>query len=68
MPRPQKIVTVQERQKARGLALCPWHFERTPSLMIDFSKESFRCFGCERKGEVIPTLTGPNTVILELYE
>lgn len=56
------ILTVAEREvpdlKKRGakyVARCPFpdHDDRTPSFMVDPERQSFICFGCNRKGDVI---------------
>jgi DNA primase len=32
-------------------AVCPFHEERTPSLVVDLETMRYRCFGCGREGE-----------------
>lgn len=39
-------------------ALCPFHSEKTPSLMISQEKQIFKCFGCFTKGTEIMTEFG----------
>ena len=42
--------------KKRGffyVGLCPFHKEKTPSFFVDAKKESFYCFGCGAKGDVV---------------
>ncbi len=35
-------------------ACCPWHGEKTPSFVVDPTRQSFRCFGaCAVGGDVI---------------
>lgn len=34
-------------------ALCPFHEDTTPSLKVNTSKNVFRCFACDAKGNVI---------------
>lgn len=42
-------------EKAGGnfKACCPFHNERTPSLIISPSRQTYHCFGCNRGGDVI---------------
>jgi len=35
------------------LGLCPFHAEKTPSFCVDPKKETFTCFGCGAKGDVV---------------
>ncbi len=37
-------------------ACCPFHQEKTPSFMVNQSKQLFHCFGCGAKGNVITFL------------
>ena len=32
--------------------ICPWHEDRNPSLVIFVDNNRFKCFGCERHGNV----------------
>ena len=38
------------RVKPGGMACCPFHADRTPSLKLD---QRFHCFGCQADGDVI---------------
>ena len=37
----------------RFVGLCPFHAEKTPSMMVYTSTQSFYCFGCGAGGDVI---------------
>ncbi|MFH1749528.1 MAG: DNA primase [bacterium] len=43
-------------------ALCPFHNEKTASLMISPEKQIWHCFGCFPKGEQIKTLNGLHSI------
>ncbi len=34
-------------------ACCPFHNEKTPSFMVSETKQIFKCFGCDKSGDVI---------------
>jgi len=38
---------------ARYTGLCPFHNEKTPSFSVNPTLGIFRCFGCQKKGDVI---------------
>ncbi len=33
-------------------ALCPFHYEKTPSFNMNFKKGIFKCFGCGKSGSI----------------
>ena len=39
----------------RGMALCPFHHDRHPSMKLD---QRFHCFGCQADGDVIDFVAG----------
>ena len=42
--------------KKRGsnyVGLCPFHNEKTPSFIVDQSRQNFKCFGCGEGGSAI---------------
>ncbi len=45
---------VQLKKKGRSFwGLCPFHSEKTPSFSVDPDKQIYKCFGCDRGGDVI---------------
>lgn len=41
----------------RGMFICPFHQEDTPSLSVNFDKQVWYCFGCKRKGDALDFLS-----------
>lgn len=41
-----------KRAGAHMKACCPFHNEKTPSLMISQERQSFKCFGCGEGGDI----------------
>ncbi len=41
---------------ARLITLCPFHQEKTPSFTVDPRRQTYRCWGCGRSGDVIDFL------------
>ena len=39
-------------------APCPFHNEKTPSFMVSPERQTFKCFGCFPKGELVQTESG----------
>ncbi len=48
-------ITIQ-KQGSRFIAVCPFHKERSGSLVISPQKQAFKCFGCGKSGDVIDFL------------
>jgi len=45
---------VQLKKKGKSFwGLCPFHSEKTPSFSVDPDKQIYKCFGCDRGGDVI---------------
>ena len=40
------------KQGARWVGLCPFHNEKTPSFSVSADHQFFKCFGCDKKGDV----------------
>lgn len=45
-----------QKSGAQFKALCPFHQEKTPSFVINQSKQFYYCFGCGAKGDAIQFL------------
>ena len=41
-----------KRSGRRWVGLCPFHAEKTPSFTVSEERESFKCFGCGKGGDV----------------
>ena len=52
----ERGVTIQKKGSTL-VALCPFHQEKTPSLVLTPSKGLFHCFGCGVSGDVIGFVT-----------
>lgn len=42
--------------------LCPFHHERTPSFMVNPERQSFKCFGCNKGGDIFTFIQEVETV------
>src|SRR3982074_64710 len=49
----QEYVPLTKRNKDFW-GLCPFHQEDSPSFHVNPQRQSWSCFGCERKGDVFP--------------
>ena len=44
--------TQLRRSGQRWVGLCPFHGEKTPSFVVTPSRETWKCFGCGRGGDI----------------
>ena len=49
-------IRLERRGRDRGLGLCPFHSERTPSFHVDEARGRYHCFGCGADGDAIAFL------------
>lgn len=50
----QRVVLKKAGRHFKGL--CPFHSEKTPSFIVSPERQSFKCFGCQKGGDVISFL------------
>jgi DNA primase len=51
----EDFVTLRRRGSSL-IGLCPFHGEKTPSFNVSPTKNIFKCFGCDKKGDAITFL------------
>ncbi|MEE9296861.1 MAG: DNA primase [Phycisphaerae bacterium] len=44
--------TALRRQGRNYIGLCPFHQEKTPSFSVNAERQFFKCFGCDRGGDI----------------
>lgn len=50
----RRYAGVELKRKGRRLwGICPFHYERTPSFMVDVIKQKAKCFSCQWYGDAI---------------
>ena len=40
------------------MGLCPFHNEKTPSFSVNQNGQFYKCFGCQKSGDVILSIRG----------
>lgn len=48
-----RYIKVMKRGHSNSLALCPFHEDRNPSLIVNSTKGFYHCFSCKAGGDVI---------------
>jgi DNA primase len=48
-----RVVTLKKAGGGRLKGLCPFHNEKTPSFNVDPEKGFYKCFGCQKAGDLI---------------
>ncbi len=49
----RRVRLLRKGKRERFVGLCPFHFERNPSFIVDDEKGFYHCFGCRVYGSVI---------------
>ena len=63
----EKVVLKKAGRHFKGL--CPFHSEKSPSFIVSPERQSFKCFGCQKGGDVITFLQDyDNMSFLEALE
>jgi len=44
------------KRTLKKAVLCPYHQEKTGSMVIDFADNTFRCYGCGTTGKIEMTV------------
>lgn len=50
----ERVVLKKAGRHFKGL--CPFHSEKSPSFIVSSERQSFKCFGCQKGGDVITFL------------
>ena len=45
-----------KKQGSAWLGCCPFHDEKTPSFRVDVARRRYKCFGCDKSGDVFEWL------------
>ena len=60
----ENIVKSQISLNRKGLSICPFHGENTPSFSVSDKKGVFKCFGMQKGGQLCPFPNGTQRALI----